>query len=92
VVRIAARDLATVNTANGAESSVRRESEPGVSRVREKTSNGPAKSSTSTPSKIRMPTFHRSMAISSRLGIAASPMPARDTRAGIIGKAGRTVN
>src|SRR5258707_11322887 len=51
----------TVNTSNGALSSVRRESAPGTSRVREKTSNGPAKSSTSTSSKIRMPTVCRTM-------------------------------
>src|SRR5947208_5874385 len=50
---------ATVNVSNGALSSLRRESEPATRRVREKTSNGPAKSSTSTSSKIRMPTVLR---------------------------------
>src|SRR3989442_9619907 len=45
-----------VKTSNGALSSLRRESAPGTSRVRENTSNGPAKSSTSTSSKIKMPT------------------------------------
>src|SRR5437867_11861138 len=50
---------ATVNVSNGARSSLRRESEPATRRVREKTSNGPAKSSTSTSSKTRMPTVLR---------------------------------
>src|SRR5439155_195583 len=50
---------ATVNVSNGALSSLRRESEPATRRVRENTSNGPAKSSTSTSSKIKMPTVLR---------------------------------
>ena len=41
---------ATVKVSNGALSSLRRESAPGTRRVRENTSNGPAKSSTSTSS------------------------------------------
>ncbi len=49
--------FATVNGRNGAPSSVRSASRRGSTRVREKTSNGPAKSSTSTWSKIRMPTL-----------------------------------
>src|SRR6266571_3807743 len=53
------RVRATVNVSNGALSSLRRESEPATRRVRENTSNGPAKSSTSTSSKIRMPTVLR---------------------------------
>ena len=61
VAEISSPVRATVKTWNGADSSVRRESAPGVRRVRENTSNGPAKSSTSTPSKIRIPTFHLSM-------------------------------
>src|SRR4051794_33673088 len=52
-------ERATVKVWNGALSSVRRESAPGTVRVRENTSNGPAKSSTSTSSKIRMPTVLR---------------------------------
>src|SRR5437879_12082989 len=59
---MAAREAATVNTKNGALSSERRDSSPGTNRVREKTSNGPAKSSTSTWSKSRMPTFSLSIA------------------------------
>jgi hypothetical protein len=55
-------ERATVKTSNGAESSVRRESGPATSRVRENTSKGPAKSRTSTPSKIRIPTFDFVMA------------------------------
>lgn len=42
--------LPTVNTSKGDVSSDRRDSMPAVMRVREKTSNGPAKSSTSTSS------------------------------------------
>ncbi len=65
---------ATVKTWNGALSSERREAAPGSSRVRENTSKGPAKSSTSTPSKIRMPTFHLSMAVSfAALTLAQAP-------------------
>ena len=52
----ASRERATVNVSNGALSSLRRESGPGTVLVLENTSNGPAKSSTSTSSKIRMPT------------------------------------
>src|SRR3989449_98399 len=58
VVRIGAAVLATVKTWNGALSSARRDSGPGTSRVREKTSKGPVKSRISTSSKIRMPAFH----------------------------------
>jgi len=61
VVRIGAAVLATVKTWNGALSSERRDSGPGTSRVREKTSKGPAKSRISTSSKIRMPAFHFSI-------------------------------
>src|SRR5947208_12880284 len=53
--------FATVKTWKGALSSERRDSGPGTSRVREKTSKGPAKSRISTSSKIRIPTFHLSM-------------------------------
>src|SRR5471032_396325 len=52
---------ATVNVSNGALSSLRRESAPATVRERENTSNGPAKSSTSTSSKIRMPTVLRAL-------------------------------
>src|SRR2546428_9759859 len=45
-----------MKTSYGTLSSLRRESAPGTSHVRENTSNGPAKSSTSTSSKIKMPT------------------------------------
>src|SRR5262245_26342420 len=55
-----AREGATVKTSNGADVSERRDAAPGSSRVRENTSNGAAKSSTSTPSKIRMQTLSRS--------------------------------
>lgn len=54
VARMGSFDSATVKTWKGALSVERRDSMPGVSRVREKTSNGPAKSSTSTSSKTRM--------------------------------------
>src|SRR5438093_917681 len=53
--------FATVKTWKGALSSERRDSGPGTSRVREKTSKGPAKSRISTSSKIMMPTCHLSM-------------------------------
>ena len=56
---IVSRLRATVKVSNGALSSVRRESAPATVRVRENTSNGPAKSSTSTSSKMRMPTASR---------------------------------
>jgi hypothetical protein len=49
---------ATVKTLKGALSSDRRDTAPGVKRVREKTSNGPAKSKTSTFSKMSIPTFN----------------------------------
>lgn len=52
---------ATVKTENGACSSLRREARPGSSRVRENTSKGPAKSSTSTCSNRKMPTVCRGM-------------------------------
>jgi hypothetical protein len=45
-------------------SSERRDSTPGASRVREKTSNGPARSSTSTSSDAKIPTVQRSMCTS----------------------------
>src|SRR6266566_5513883 len=66
VVTTGAVDLATVKTRKGALSSLRRASGPGSSRVREKTSNGPAKSSTSTLSKIKIPTFHLSTMVPPR--------------------------
>jgi hypothetical protein len=49
--------LATVKTRKGAVASDLRDSMPGTSLVREKTSKGPAKSSTSTPSNNRIPTL-----------------------------------
>src|SRR5262245_18743559 len=57
VAVIGSRVLTTVKTWKGALSSDLRASAPGIRRVRENTSNGPAKSNTSTPSKIRMPTL-----------------------------------
>src|SRR5882672_10683599 len=57
---------ATVKVRNGALSSVRRESAPATVRVRENTSNGPAKSSTSTSSKIRIPTLMRASSLMPR--------------------------
>jgi len=53
--------FATVKTSNSALSSVRRDSTPGSSRARLRTSKGPATSSKATPSKRSTPTFHSSM-------------------------------
>jgi hypothetical protein len=53
--------FATVKTRKGAVSSDRRDSTPGVSLVREKTSKGPAKSSTSTASNNRIATLYFSI-------------------------------
>ena len=64
-------DLETVKTHRGALISERRASIPGVSRVREKTSNGPAKSRSSTMSKIRIPTFTFRIAYCPRMRTAS---------------------
>src|SRR5436305_14240704 len=69
----ASRVFATVKTLNGALASERRDSTPGTRRVREKTSKGPAKSRTSTSSKIRMPVLIRSM------GSPLGPVPGEFT-------------
>src|SRR5215218_1950150 len=63
VAVMGSRFFATVKTRKGALSSDRRDSTPGVRRVRENTSKGPAKSSTSTLSKRRMPTLILSMSV-----------------------------
>jgi hypothetical protein len=70
---------ATVNTLNGADASDRRDSTPGTRRVRENTSNGPAKSSTSTPSKMKIAVFNLFILHSCQQA-AASPRASRSTR------------
>src|SRR3954470_8789271 len=57
-VRVSA-ERATVKVSNGALSSVRRESAPATVLALENTSNGPAKSRTSTSSKMKTPTVIR---------------------------------
>src|SRR5262249_36284479 len=72
---------ATVKTSKGALSSERRDSTPGVRRVRENTSKGPAKSRTSTPSKRRMPT--RTLSIPERLLPSRRERSAQQERGGL---------
>lgn len=67
---IASRVDATVNTLNGALSSERRDIAPGTGRAREKTSNGPAKSRTSTSLKTKIPTASRSGLVTSSMVVA----------------------